>query len=288
MSIEAMTLVLNHSKAQGRAKLVLIGIANHQGDNGAWPSIETLARYANASERSVTRDIQELEQMGELIVERNAAPVSGRYRPNLYWVNVTPQGVTDSDLGVTDSAQGVTNPSQGVTGQVLRGDNCVSVNVINRHKNLNKLPHAKREGELSEAFTEFWDIYPRKTEKLDAEKAFQKAFAEYGTEVIEGARRLARDPNLPPKKYIPYPASWLRAGGWTNEPYPERELTAEEKAARERAAIEARRAREEEDHQRKREEWERWQREVEANPPPKCEHDRIAVVCPICARQGGK
>jgi hypothetical protein len=43
MSIEAVATVLNHSKARGRAKLVLIGIANHLGDQGAWPSISTLS-----------------------------------------------------------------------------------------------------------------------------------------------------------------------------------------------------------------------------------------------------
>ena len=108
MAIEVMSLVLNKSKATGRAKLVLLGIANHQGDQGAWPSIATLARYANASERSVKRDIQALIELGELKVEWNAAPVNAQYRPNLYWV------VLD-DSGVTDSA--------GVTGQVSRGDN---------------------------------------------------------------------------------------------------------------------------------------------------------------------
>lgn len=108
MAIEVMSLVLNKSKATGRAKLVLLGIANHQGDQGAWPSISTLARYANASERSVKRDIQTLIELGELKVEWNAAPVNAQYRPNLYWVVLDGSGVTDS---------------AGVTGQVSRGDN---------------------------------------------------------------------------------------------------------------------------------------------------------------------
>lgn len=94
MSIEAISLVLNNSKATGRAKLVLIGIANHLGDHGSWPSIATLARYSNASERSVKRDIQELIQLGELKVEINASPMGGQYKTNLYWITIQP-GVTD-------------------------------------------------------------------------------------------------------------------------------------------------------------------------------------------------
>jgi hypothetical protein len=113
MSIEVMTHVLRNSKATGRAKLVLLGIANHQGDNGAWPSIKTLATYANSSERSVQRDIQSLIEMGELLVEVNAAPGAGRYKTNRYWVVM--EGVTDS-VGVTDSAsRGDKNDGLGVT-----------------------------------------------------------------------------------------------------------------------------------------------------------------------------
>ncbi len=108
MSIEAMNLVLNHSKATGRAKLVLLGIANHFGDNGAWPSIETLARYANASERSVKRDIQELVDLGELTVDVNAAPMKSQYKTNLYWINVEAGVTTQVSRGDSSGKSGVT------------------------------------------------------------------------------------------------------------------------------------------------------------------------------------
>jgi hypothetical protein len=108
MSIEAMNLVLNHSRATGRAKLVLLGIANHFGDNGAWPSIETLARYANASERSVKRDIQELVELGELVVEVNSAPMKSQYKTNLYWINVEAGVTTQVSRGDSSGKSGVT------------------------------------------------------------------------------------------------------------------------------------------------------------------------------------
>jgi hypothetical protein len=108
MSIEAMNLVLNYSKATGRAKLVLLGIANHFGDNGAWPSIETLARYANASERSVKRDIQELVELGELVVEVNSAPMKSQYKTNLYWINVEAGVTTQVSRGDSSGKSGVT------------------------------------------------------------------------------------------------------------------------------------------------------------------------------------
>ena len=115
MSIEAVSLVLNQSKATGRAKLVLLGIANHLGDQGAWPSISTLARYANASERSVKRDIQELVQLGELKVELQNAPTRHQYKTNLYWITIN-SGVTESTAGVTDwVSRGDSSGKSGVT-----------------------------------------------------------------------------------------------------------------------------------------------------------------------------
>lgn len=117
MSIEAVSNVLQFSRAKGRAKLVLLGIANHLGDHGSWPSISTLAKYANASERSVKRDIQELVELGELIVELQAAPTNSQYKTNLYWITL--------DL------PGVTNSAAGVTNQVTRGDT-IGTQTINR------------------------------------------------------------------------------------------------------------------------------------------------------------
>jgi hypothetical protein len=114
MSIEIMSLVLNHSKATGRAKLVLIGIANHQGDQGAWPSIATLARYANASESSVQRDIRALVELGELRVELQSAPTKSQYKTNLYWVTIA--GVSDTSSGVSNGTlRGVKSDDSGVS-----------------------------------------------------------------------------------------------------------------------------------------------------------------------------
>lgn len=67
MSIEHVARVLNgaHDLPPG-AKLVLLGIANHDGDGGAWPAVATLARYANMSARAVQQHLAKLEAMGYL------------------------------------------------------------------------------------------------------------------------------------------------------------------------------------------------------------------------------
>lgn len=92
MSVEAMAMVLHHSRAKGTAKLVLLGIANHQGDGGAWPAVGTLARYANVTERNVQKALQQLVNLGELLVELQAGGDRDKpdhERPNRYDVTVT-------------------------------------------------------------------------------------------------------------------------------------------------------------------------------------------------------
>lgn len=84
MSIEAMSAVLHHCQASPAAKLVLLGIANHQGDDGAYPSIDTLAKYANVSHRSVTRYIADLKLAKYVEVHEQA----GRNGVNLYYVTI--------------------------------------------------------------------------------------------------------------------------------------------------------------------------------------------------------
>jgi hypothetical protein len=91
LSIESIAACLHHSRASGSDKLVLLGIANHDGDGGAWPSITTLAKYANISERSVQTCIQKLINMGEIVCHVNKggnADTRGDRRPNRYEILV--------------------------------------------------------------------------------------------------------------------------------------------------------------------------------------------------------
>ena len=73
---------------------------------------------------------------------------------------------------------------------------------------------------LDEEFEEFYKrAYPRKMEPLKARRAFEKAVKNGADprDIIEGARRFAVATAAKGKTYIPYPASWLNAGGWMND-----------------------------------------------------------------------
>jgi len=191
MSIEAVATVLNHSKAKGRAKLVLIGIANHLGDQGAWPSISTLARYANASERSVKRDLQELMILGELQVDLQSAPMHGQYKTNLYWITIQP----------------------GVTGEVSRGDSSgkSGVTPVGTQNIILTIKEPSLKSDL-DSFDTFWLLYPKKVAKADALKAWKQVLKKKTADEMIGLTKAYSESKLPDITYIPYPASWLNKG----------------------------------------------------------------------------
>lgn len=275
MSIRVMQAVWQESKASGRARLVLLAIADHQGEIGAWPSIETIASMVNASERSVQRDIQDLHDMGELVVLWRQAPTRNRYKANLYWVNLPSishlfDEVTDEVQEVTNEAQEVTNEVDEVTaGGVLTITRTITEPLLN----------------YAQMFEDFYRVYPRKMGKQDAKKAFRKALdiVDFDT-LLAGALRYANDPNLPAdKQFLPYPATWLNRGCWDDEALPQRKLSPEELALKSKALAEKRHL---QSVAATKEILEQDKRAKETADAPKCEHGKIIAACMPCIRAG--
>ena len=73
------------------------------------------------------------------------------------------------------------------------------------------------------SFAEFWKLYPRKVSKQDAEKAWKQVDATkcFGV-IMESLPQFiaSQDWRKDEGKYIPYPASWLRAKRWEDETKP--------------------------------------------------------------------
>ena len=212
MSIEALTVVLHHSRAKNSAKVVLMGIANHyhpDDDRGAWPSQDLLARYANVTDRQVRKCIGQLVALGELRVESHGGPSKGNYKPNKYWIT----------LDCPEDCDGSMNHRKRATGTIEQDNR----NYLTEQPE----PEFRRtltepeENSLTSSFNEFWDVYPRKLGKGEAQKAFEKAVKRHGLDVIMGGVRcLASDPNLPDPQFIPRAATWLNGERWGDDPYP--------------------------------------------------------------------
>ncbi len=77
----------------------------------------------------------------------------------------------------------------------------------------------------ADAFARFWDAYPKKRNKGDAEKAWAKlkaddTLADRILAAVEVAKR-RDDWRKNDGQYVPYPASWLNAKGWEDEAAPQ-------------------------------------------------------------------
>lgn len=273
MSIEAMTLVLHHSKASGVAQMILMGIANHQGDGGAWPSIATLAKYGKVSERRVQQIIRELEASGELVVGTMAGAMTATGPTNLYYVN----------LCCPDDCDGTTNHRQGVKSGADRGETHFTPGVKPTSPKPSLEPSVKTN--ISSDFEKFYNVYPRKVGKQAALKAFAKALTVASVDdILSGALRYGNDPNLPvDENFIPHPATWLNGGRWEDGPLPERKMSAEEREKFELNKI-ARRRELEKQHMAELLEQDRNARERAS--APRCEHGRIIAACMPCIKAG--
>lgn len=95
MSIEAMSWALNDAPvSDASALLVLVGLANHAGRDGAgaYPSRETLAHYARCSVRTVSIKLRALEESG--VIKRGDQELVAHFRADRRPV------VYDLDYGV--------------------------------------------------------------------------------------------------------------------------------------------------------------------------------------------
>ncbi len=121
MSIEHVARALLIQGLTPAEKLCFVGMANHDGDGGCWPSVSTLATYVGVSPRQVQRLIRALEEKGLVVTEQNGGgsrKTPDHRRPNLYrltYEGVTPTSPGDTDVTGTPDASVTPPPDTGVT-----------------------------------------------------------------------------------------------------------------------------------------------------------------------------
>jgi hypothetical protein len=220
MSIEALSMVLNHSHSVGSAKVVLLGIANHLGpdaNEGAWPTQQRLAAYANMTERGVQKCIEKLVELGELTVEVAAGNSQNKYKPNRYWINVECPDDCDRSMshrrGEHPYREGRTPVPLGTNTRTPRDELEFVQTVIEPTNNRNN---------NQDLFDQFWSVYPRKQAKAAARKAFAKAIRKVNFDhLLKAVQAYTDDPNREPQ-FTVQASRWLNEERWTDEPLPRR------------------------------------------------------------------
>lgn len=197
-------------------KLILLAIANCVNEQGVgFISQQMICDTAGVSEEYVRRSLRQFSSDG--VLEILEPPARGRatvYRLSLPTnrrtevkdgsnrTDVLDVSLEDGVGGNEGHSWGQTQSELGAIGLAV-GGNSVGGNSV--------------------TFDAFWEVYPRKAQKQAAKKAWAKAIKlASAAEIISGAERLAADPNLPDKQFVPHPATWLNAGGWDDEPLPPR------------------------------------------------------------------
>ena len=131
-------------------KFILLALCEKADNDGtnAWPSVKTLARYAECSERTVQRALGRLRQTGWIAVTHRAT----RYRPQNYAVNL-------------QRLQGCQPVTRGATSVAVRGDTAMAPNPSSTRpdKELDKEPEVSVDGLEIHSFIQWWmDAYKDK------------------------------------------------------------------------------------------------------------------------------
>ena len=64
-------------------------------------------------------------------------------------------------------------------------------------------------------FDEFWKLYPRRIQKVHAQRAYKKVVKSVGHEkIMSGLNHQLLSGGWKDIQFVPYPATWLNRGGW--------------------------------------------------------------------------
>lgn len=220
MSFTAIMQALNlPEKIKGNGRLTAIAIANrvniHPEYNDqlcAWPSIKGLARDIGASKTAVKSSLNALEELG--VITRVQRFSNNEKIATLYiWHPWRIDGWDDSAMRRREDAE------RGYAREEAP-EVPASAPAPAPATSTPKGP-AKPAEKPADGFTEWWPHYPKKVKKLDAEKAYRAALKRGVTpkELLDGLQRqkAAWKAKGTEPQYIPYPATWLRAGSWEDE-----------------------------------------------------------------------
>ncbi|WP_438396437.1 replication protein [Caballeronia sp. DA-9] len=109
-------------------------------------------------------------------------------------------------------SEGYQNDNDGVIETITTKDN-------SKRNNQKTTPKENLSVSLRETFEIFWAKYPKKKSRATAEKAFAKLNPneQLLSDLMMGLERAVTSEQWSNPKFIPHAASWLNAGGWTDE-----------------------------------------------------------------------
>ena len=175
-----------------------------------YASNATLAEIMGCGERTITRAIADLADAGELIVQHVGTPDNrGNRQRRIYTLESYARGIVKT--GETASF--------GETGIDKSGE---TFNRIDKKRD-NNTPKAPTGGDGDVMFERFWHLYPRKTNKQAARRAWNKLKPDLllCSQMSQALKRqIASEQWLRDGgRYIPHPSTWLNGRRWEDETF---------------------------------------------------------------------
>jgi hypothetical protein len=199
--------VLANAELTATQKNILIRLALHLNiqTGRCDPSVRTLAKGAGVAERTVQIALAAAETLG--CIRRNIG--GGRGNTNAYDLLTQPTERVNADAPFEERVHG--DARKGAPdGQKPR--TAVHQNIENKEKNSETYIHAE--------FEEWYRLYPRHEAKREAIRAYKQALSRGAAtkDLKLGAMRYAaaRQGELP--RFTKFPATWLNADCWRDEP----------------------------------------------------------------------
>jgi len=149
-------------------------------------SISSLARFNKTGVDTIKSAVKELELLGYLSrSEKQEHNEDGTFADYL-WTTADP----------------FQNPD---TVKSVSGKQDTKKNILKEEQPIKN----KQENISLGSFDQFWELYPKKVAKADAQKAWNKATKKKTADELLKLTKAYAEGKLPEITYIPYPASWL-------------------------------------------------------------------------------
>lgn len=240
-----MTAVWETTIGPATKRLVLLALADSANDEGVcWPKVDTLARKAGCSRTAAEDALRTLAADG--IISKSRAG-RGRYQSTVFTIDShrlqapefrapapqTPEiqhsdprdsGTQTPEIRVQEP---LVEPEEETKEEIslvsLAGISLASLADADPPQQLFDLPASLKPPKATpddQGFAQWYDAYPRRVGRGQAEKAYRRALKLQGVTrelLLEAATQYAAERQGKEKEFTPYPATWLNGQRWADE-----------------------------------------------------------------------
>lgn len=196
MSIRLMSRCWETQLPTPSHKLVLLKLADHANDYGyAYPGVVGIAKACGLHDRSIRRILSDLRKLGVIKISEEENPETKK--PITYRITIDTHVIPTPDIGVHAP----------LTSASMTPDTHVKETII------------EPSSEPSPEFESFWKLYPRKTDKYMALKAYNKALKNGADKdsIIKGLKLyISAAPWGKEIRYCKHAATWLNNRCWVD------------------------------------------------------------------------